>query len=859
MSKRRQGLVPVKKMAVRDGKPYLTTVYVRPGQAKKVTSKTFKIPDFDIKDSKQLQNESNKMKKIKDPAEKQLFREALLGYLEKDLNASWKKSDHEGINYMRALMAAKAKLDGKTKKKKDDKPTATPATKADARDLVNDLKKKHGDKLLGMLKKEGISWKENNHTGINNMRAYMALRQFLEDGGTFDGVSLKGEIEPKKKEQPKPVVPVSEKRQKEPPKGTFDHDYFHATPVQRAIGMITGIMPVDEAAEKYLLKNLQNGDYDVQTETVKVLKYYEKEVVEPLRRRLTHPTQPFEGQFVVNEEEGGSSYKNLEEFNRRVFKDMGAEKEYDEYIKHRKRLKDKYGPGIMDIAPDKHQALSNAIDYLEKDLGLQFDERLKYEDVRRKFYNDIEKALKSRSKAEALFDRLGIYDALKVGTYEMQDSPTMFGSLLGLSTTGNISKFHEFQDRLIREIEDEASMVMTSGQDVANLLERGDISKLDVLRGLQKALKDSSFSEFSDDRTQNYPILDNVQRGRSDLLQELHFIVDGRKQKVSGNSVKKDIREILRTKSKFTSEEGRWISLNLATNFLLVSADNRANKSQKKSLADLKSYQGIPLDQFRKTRDKVNLVATHVELQRIPEKRRDSARKKIEATTNRNLMVQLLKEGNVDRIESDVILPDAKEARKRIKAVIETATKGEQTNIVDKIQSSHDRRNHGSFEIRTHNVFKIRQLEVESKFKKIDEARNNTHMLYHGTDNRASQLILGESGQFKVMKGDKVKTGSMLGYGIYLANVSSKSAQYIGSNFARSAARGVLFLCNSSLGKVQTSTRPGFNNNQKFFDSGKADTVYMTTPHVLNDEWCVAEAEAVLPQYMVEITRVPKK
>ena len=70
---------------------------------------------------------------------------------------------------------------------------ANPETKA----FVDNLAKELGDeKLLEEIKARGITWSENSNVGINKMHAKMRLREWLEDGGTWDSSKTKEKPDP---------------------------------------------------------------------------------------------------------------------------------------------------------------------------------------------------------------------------------------------------------------------------------------------------------------------------------------------------------------------------------------------------------------------------------------------------------------------------------------------------------------------------------------------------------------------------------------------------------------------------------------------------------------------------------------
>lgn len=175
--------------------------------------------------------------------------------------------------------------------------------------------------------------------------------------------------------------------------------------------------------------------------------------------------------------------------------------------------------------------------------------------------------------------------------------------------------------------------------------------------------------------------------------------------------------------------------------------------------------------------------------------------------------------------------------------------------ITDKIAADWDRQSHGRMKYNIKGVFEVSGLAVEKDFDKIKKQHSQylgvksggkdcgSDLFYHGTGSMATSLILGHSGEFKIVK---AKVGRMLGDGIYLADKSSKSAQYIGdSGYSRSGISGSLMVVEASLGNtLQTRT----------YLSNKYDTIFAGKSNgLLNNEWCVHDTHAVIPRYLVQM------
>jgi len=185
-----------------------------------------------------------------------------------------------------------------------------------------------------------------------------------------------------------------------------------------------------------------------------------------------------------------------------------------------------------------------------------------------------------------------------------------------------------------------------------------------------------------------------------------------------------------------------------------------------------------------------------------------------------------------------------------INCVVSKVSKATATQISDKISADWDKKNHGSMRPVILGVYEISDLPVEAEYNKLKTENLkkygslNTRRFYHGTGSFATTLILGKSGQFKV---GKAKVGRLLGDGIYLADKSSKSSQYISDDgMNRHGTVGSLMICDATLGNISSSR------------SGSADTIQAIKGQgnwafLLNNEWCVKNPSAVLPKYLVHM------
>ena len=113
----------------------------------------------------------------------------------KDNGISWKETDNEGINWMRACMAAsRAENPAQGATKKDSASKSSSDTKAsgksteEAKKAVKDLLSENNNdraKVMQIAKASGVTWKESDNDGINWMRASLAIQKHHESGKTI--------------------------------------------------------------------------------------------------------------------------------------------------------------------------------------------------------------------------------------------------------------------------------------------------------------------------------------------------------------------------------------------------------------------------------------------------------------------------------------------------------------------------------------------------------------------------------------------------------------------------------------------------------------------------------------------------
>ena len=205
-----------------------------------------------------------------------------------------------------------------------------------------------------------------------------------------------------------------------------------------------------------------------------------------------------------------------------------------------------------------------------------------------------------------------------------------------------------------------------------------------------------------------------------------------------------------------------------------------------------------------------------------------------------------------------------------IKTKVSTVTPEEFTQLSNQIADDWDNDLHGHIKYKIHGIYKVEDMPVEEDYNSIleenkdyeedDAGGKNCHedIFYHGTGSVATCNILGHSGQFEINK--IAKCGRMLGDGIYLADKSSKSAQYIQDlGFSRKAGRGTLMICTASLGDCLFDPEEDEEEDIDYAELGDGyDSMGLSGDGSINNaEWCVYNAQAVKPKYLVDLEILP--
>ncbi|MNW28242.1 Poly(ADP-ribose) polymerase catalytic domain protein [compost metagenome] len=847
----RAGLVPVKKTVVRDGKTYLTTVYVKTGDTNKVQqSSQVNVPDWHFKDAAGLESEVSRINGIKDPSEKKVLKDHLVADLRKN-GIDWKVdtgTKAESINWMRALMAAKKHLkagnqieivhktqgSGQTDKNSSKQPspsgkqkdtggskvvlgTGKPMSKEEAKKAVADLRGNLGVQgVMDLAEKNGVQWAKNpNHVANSYMQCAMKLSKHLQSGGVLTDSGKPDQETKAPKKDAKPVVKVEKNV---PEAGTIEHDYYQATPHMKLIGMATGILPTDEATKDYLLDLIKTGKFDIRAggtfEDFKLPKAYAERVKQLASYVIKNPV------YVDSNITFDASTDNLfkgsphEDLYKKFKKDISA---FDEKFGKAARIKGV--DGVQDSA-----FTAKLLDSLVK--GSDFSSVTNSE-VLEKLATKLHKLSSSSKQSEKFWDENNM-DNLFVSKWLGGNSLNPVSSVVDLCT-GNGDDFNLTFARSL-------SAKYTRNQLMQGV-QSGSISKGEAL----SFIADSILNHKREIRTVK-PLDGQIQTRGPALL--AHFVAQ---QDYTSNGFKDYCKQAAKSMADITSSDANYVKENM---FLVHGVNNMPNASSVKSIADWKP---MDRDLFSKTRDKATLYADHIAFLRKNPKQRE---KHIAERNSKALGIDYVAEVLGGSDGKDLYFPEHKDARKSLRASLGKMGDKEAKKVADRIHASHDTVNHRGFKTQINGVYEIKNLPIEKSFNDIDKARNNTNFYYHGTGYSAAQKIVGGSGQFVVTK-TNVKAGRMLGDGVYLANNSSKSMQYASDDYSRNTgSRGVLYLCKASLGKVTQSRVRGSDYNTKLLKRQDIDTVFMDRPDVLNPEWSVKEEKAVIPKLWIDVVRV---
>ncbi|MFF2532407.1 WGR domain-containing protein [Brevibacillus sp. NPDC058079] len=174
----------------------------------------------------------------------------------------------------------------------------------------------------------------------------------------------------------------------------------------------------------------------------------------------------------------------------------------------------------------------------------------------------------------------------------------------------------------------------------------------------------------------------------------------------------------------------------------------------------------------------------------------------------------------------------------------------EYKRLSDYVQNSRGHNHHFGFEIKE--IFEVVNMVNHDQFNPY---KVETMELFHGSRNENILSIM-QSG-LKIKPKSAVHTGSMFGAGVYLADSSSKSAQYCwgwGSNSGVASEENYLFVCEAATGKIKeyTSAQPHLVSAPRPYNSVKGAK---SPGGLVHNEYIVYRDNQVKIKYIIEFKK----
>jgi hypothetical protein len=914
----RQGLVAVKRMATRDGRTYMTTVWVRPQDAAKAGNSHVAIPDWHFKNEADLVAEVERIHKIKDISERNVLKDHMLADLKAN-GITWKEdngSKADAVNWMRAMMAAKKHLNSGKEIKIVHKTngsgttgtqppapaaaqsqrtpiqaqpatqsgsgkvvlgTGQPMSKEDAKKAIQELQKRIGTQaVMDLAEKNGIQWAKNpNHIANSYMQCAMKLSKHLQNGGTLTDTGATSASTAQSNAAPASAALVQPPQPAGPKPMTLEWDYHHATPKQKLIGVVTGIIPTDDATTQYLETLMKQGVFDLKptpqrlnpnANPVSVKTGYQHSLPKAYYRAIERINNTLENDYnaIYQQAQPNSSSDEM-------FKGTPYEKMYNDYKAAYRHLYDTYGYRVYNQGTEKAATELKTLELL-KDLAGQRDIKdVPQTHMLGTLETRFKDAAKDPQKAQQIWDDLDL-DILGEGAYSPEGT-SAFKNVFQLCSNGS-DPFWDFYNNSLTSVV-ASTTSYSNARAWSRDIKAGVVNKQDAVRVLADALQNMRLTGKSSAKDNVSPVTRITQMNHQNISKR--YIWDELKNDTSMFDIDKaisDAKDCLKAWEPLQTDDGKYIRDQI---FIQYTVHSYALHNNLKGINDFKP---INKDEWALTKDKKMTIEDHIHIMRKTGKAREKSmavkQKQVEAMIreaqstkntpatpdqkrkklfNTDFLAEWRKGTDPTKLE----FPEYDDIKHYAKCSLDKVPDAELKKIESRIHATHDNVNHRSFKTKVNGAYRIKNLPFEEEFKKIDAARNNTGFYYHGTDFKATQLILGQSGQFVVKPRAEAKAGRMLGDGVYLAEQSSKSMQYVGGQYVPggvSSARGVLFVCKASLGKVVESTKRGYEFNQPLLNKKENDTLAMLRPHVINPEWAVKEEKAVMPRLWIDVERV---
>jgi len=908
MAGKKNGLVPIKRLVVRNGKTFQQTVYVKPKHADKVDhSKHVEIPSWNFKNSKDFDDELKRINKIADRSERKILKEHLLEHVEHELGLDYGKVPNTeknafARNCLKAFSLAKKHLENNPQKPKPKAPeppsqpsqpvgnqggkvalTVTkqpnagksdyimerPASKELAKKVANEI----GDaNLIESLKSVGITWNEVPEAGPNRMRALRALASFIRRGGEL-GVGKVQEKEKEKEQEEAPKLVIEDKdkplnKESAYEKDSIQYDYEKAPFHHKLIGLATGILPTDEKTANYLEKLVKSGKMGVNVGEqvpydVNDANSYKEHIDVGLPKALDDELT----KFSTNAESGvfnSAPAQYIMDKEGKMFEGTEYEAKYKEVKNIYYKINKKHNMHTAREGTAPIEACLKILDVLdsfspswEKESGVQL-----YENIANTLTN-----ASSKEEVNKLWDALDVEKWLTkdVLVNDVVEVHSTGANLLAFAST-NSSPYH-FITKIVEKV-DPSSKGKINHADFAQKVKAGEISKKDVLDAIASQLnKEKTF--LASTAPMGKKIEDTWHNGGVG-----HFKSAIKNGEIDKAKFKKDMNETLADFAELSTPEAQHILFNIHFSHR-ISMFKHAKKSVKmpavmspigieelNSNKTLEAIVKIHTGAVRKSSEKAKAKFLKDNAE-VGIKKEKEAVSTLDSTLFANKVMEALNSGKSIADISKFDLPGADVINTAIKSSLASVSEQEAKKVEEKIQESHSSV-HYEFKQKVHGVYRIKRNASEEAYQNwkgsadTNDGKGETGFYYHGTSFGTAQKVLGESGGFKVFKGgSKIKVGSMLGYGVYLAKHSSKSSLYVGDGYM-SGNRGVMFLCKASLGNTVTTSKKGLEHNQPYMDKPDVDTVFMDKPHVLNPEWAVKRAEQAVPRLWIDVERVYK-
>lgn len=222
----------------------------------------------------------------------------------------------------------------------------------------------------------------------------------------------------------------------------------------------------------------------------------------------------------------------------------------------------------------------------------------------------------------------------------------------------------------------------------------------------------------------------------------------------------------------------------------------------------------------------------------------------------RNLGLKASQDEDTDA--NEVTLELRKQVLNNVKCSIKSLPVADYESLQHRIKMAWDQKVHGGNSAKFYGAYQINNLPGESKLKEESQRINETPSeFFHGTSFGGTAGILGATGGFSVDQKTQSaaganRAGAMLGQGVYLAQKSSKSAQYFSGYNQGRYGRGTLFICDAIMGKKAMYDRDSWRYDDSF-DTVEASEASNSRGTLYNDEWAVRHPEWVLPKIMIDM------